>query len=779
MRERLRNSPVRYAPVPVLIGLAILLSELFHSASPHSVDYLFLAAVLASGWLGGRGPGLLAALLAPFALDYFFLPPLYTLGISHGARLYVLPFLLSALAAAWMSSTLSGARQTRALLQKSEEKFRRILTNQPDVAWTGDENGRIVYISPKIERLIGYSSGELYAGGLQFLLSRVNADDLSRFEQAIRALFSERTPFDVEFRLQHKGGSWLWLNHRAARTWEEDGIVLADGVIADISARKRSELELQSKTAFLEAMVNSTVDGILVVDADGRQILQNRRFIEIFGIPAGLIGTPNDDLVLRHVVETTKDPEVFLAKVKDLYTHPEQTSRDEIELRNGTVLDRYSSPVNGRGGEYYGRIWSFRDITDRKRREDKLRQLSAAVEQSPVSVVITDIEGRISYVNRKFTESTGYTLQEVRGRNPRILNSGYSPPATYKTLWKTILAGGEWRGEFRNRRKNGELFWEAAAISPIMNADGSITHLLAVKEDITERRALESELRQAQKLEGIGQLAAGIAHEINTPTQFVSDNLTFLQDSWEATFRLLNSYRTAVRDNLGDLSPRLVEDLSQEEQLCDLKFIGEEVPHAISQSLEGARRVAGIVRAMKEFSHPDSADKTITDLNRGIASTITIARSEWKYVAEVVTDFDESLPVVECYPGDVNQAVLNLIVNAAHAIREKLGGEGKGEITVRTRKLSRFAEISVSDTGTGIPEKIRTRVFDPFFTTKEVGAGTGQGLALAHSVVVRKHHGKIWFESETGRGTTFFIHLPIDSSREQEASDAETTSLRG
>jgi signal transduction histidine kinase len=365
----------------------------------------------------------------------------------------------------------------------------------------------------------------------------------------------------------------------------------------------------------------------------------------------------------------------------------------------------------------------------------------------------------------------------VSVKTPRVLNSGYSPRETYKKLWATILDGREWRGEFRNKKKNGELYWESASISPIVDANGAITHFVAVKEDITERRALESELRQVQKLEGIGQLAAGIAHEINTPTQFVTDNLTFLEDSWAATFRLLESYRAAVQDHGKELSPQLVESLSQEERRCDLNFIREEVPHAIAQSLDGARRVARIVRAMKEFSHPDLADKTEADLNQGIATTIAIARSEWKYVAEVVTDFDERLPPVVCYPGDVNQAVLNLIVNAAHAIKEKLQGNGRGQIAVRTRRCGQFAEIAVSDTGTGIPENIRTRIFDPFFTTKDVGVGTGQGLTLAHSVVVRKHHGKIWFESETGSGTTFFIHLPVDSAREQEGSDAETPSL--
>ena len=164
---------------------------------------------------------------------------------------------------------------------------------------------------------------------------------------------------------------------------------------------------------------------------------------------------------------------------------------------------------------------------------------------------------------------------------------------------------------------------------------------------------------------------------------------------------------------------------------------------------------------MKEFSHPDSADKTATDLNKAIESTITVARNEWKYVSELVKDFDESLPAVVCYLGDINQVVLNLIINAAHAIKEKMQEGAKGRITVATRLREEFVEISVTDTGAGIPEAIRGRVFDPFFTTKEVGKGTGQGLALAYTVVVKKHGGKIWFETEVGKGTTFFVTLPI------------------
>jgi signal transduction histidine kinase len=238
-------------------------------------------------------------------------------------------------------------------------------------------------------------------------------------------------------------------------------------------------------------------------------------------------------------------------------------------------------------------------------------------------------------------------------------------------------------------------------------------------------------------------------------------------------------YRGVLKDASAGIPPKAAAVIEQSERNCDLEFVMIEVPRAIDQGLDGVRRVAKIVRAMKEFSHPDSADKTAADLNKAIESTITVGRNEWKYVAEMTTEFDDALPPVVCYPGDINQVVLNLVVNAAHSIKDNVKDGEKGKIKVCTRKRGDFAEISVTDTGTGIPEAIRSRVFDPFFTTKEVGKGTGQGLALAYTVIVKKHGGKIWFETELGRGTTFYIDLPLDSVDSTRNPDAQTLTLRG
>ncbi len=224
----------------------------------------------------------------------------------------------------------------------------------------------------------------------------------------------------------------------------------------------------------------------------------------------------------------------------------------------------------------------------------------------------------------------------------------------------------------------------------------------------------------------------------------------------------------------GKVSPELIAEVEEAVRIADVDYLTGEIPKAIQQSIDGVERVAHIVRAMKEFSHPGSDEKTVINLNQAIESTVTVCRHEWRYVAEVVTEFDSNLPGVACLPGEINQAVLSIVVNAAHAIGDVVGdgSKGKGLITIKTRQCGEMAEIRISDSGTGIPEKARAKIFEPFFTTKGVGKGTGQGLAIAHSVVVDKHSGTICFETESGRGTTFIIRIPIHPRTERKERKA-------
>jgi signal transduction histidine kinase len=284
--------------------------------------------------------------------------------------------------------------------------------------------------------------------------------------------------------------------------------------------------------------------------------------------------------------------------------------------------------------------------------------------------------------------------------------------------------------------------------------------------DVTDQRRLENELAQAQKLESVGRLAAGVAHEINTPVQFVSDSVHFVREAMDDLTQIVDKYRelrTATQNptpNGADVAAA-AKAAEEAEDDADLDYILENAPVALDRARDGLGRVAAIVRSMKEFAHPDRKEMAQADLNQAIQSTLVIASNEYKYVAEVETAFGD-IPLVNCYAGEINQVVLNLIVNAAHAIGDVVKGtSGKGKISVATRTLGEQVEIAIGDTGKGIPVDVRSRIFDPFFTTKEVGKGTGQGLAIARTVVVEKHGGSLHFETETGKGTTFYIRLPV------------------
>jgi signal transduction histidine kinase len=296
--------------------------------------------------------------------------------------------------------------------------------------------------------------------------------------------------------------------------------------------------------------------------------------------------------------------------------------------------------------------------------------------------------------------------------------------------------------------------------------------------DVTEARRLVREMAQGQKLESVGRIAAGVAHEINTSVQFISDSVRFVRHALRDVPHALADYRALAA---GVLSGKDVTGAAKKaadtDEAADVDYFLKNAPDALDRALEGIGRVGSIVRSMTEFAYPDTRTKADIDLNRAIKTTLNMARNEYKSVAEVETDFGD-IPPVHCHAGDINQVVLNLLLNAAHAISDVVEGtSAKGRITVQTRTIGDFVEISIGDTGDGIPEAVRGRIFEPFVTTKEVGRGTGQGLALSSGIVVEKLKGSLHFETETGKGTTFFIRLPksgeesvAESSNKQAAA---------
>lgn len=306
--------------------------------------------------------------------------------------------------------------------------------------------------------------------------------------------------------------------------------------------------------------------------------------------------------------------------------------------------------------------------------------------------------------------------------------------------------------------------------SPVINQQGEVYAGVAIYEDITERNNLERDLHQAQKLEAVGQLAAGIAHEINSPIQYIGDNIRFLNDSLTDINLVYDTYNqlwNALKEK-ETIPEEMDQKMADTLEEADFEYLMDEIPVTIKQSLDGVERVDKIVRAMKDFSHPGDEEKTLTDIHQIIENTVTVCKNEWKYVAEIDFDLAADMPLIPCYPGDLSQVFLNIIVNGSHAISEKNDGgkNGLGRINITTSHDTDYGTISIKDSGTGIPQKIIDKIFEPFFTTKKRGKGTGQGLAISHRVVIGKHNGQLRVNSIPGEGSNFIISLPLVSEIE-------------
>jgi len=366
-----------------------------------------------------------------------------------------------------------------------------------------------------------------------------------------------------------------------------------------------------------------------------------------------------------------------------------------------------------------------------KQAEESLRKLSRAVEQSPSIVLITDVDHHIEYVNPKFTQITGYAPEEVIGKTPRILQSGETPPEVYQQLWNTITSGKEWRGELLNRKKNGERYWSSASISSIKNSEGVITHFIAVEEDVTERKQAEERIQESGRLASVGELAAGVAHEINNPLTSV---LGFTQ-----------------------------------------LILQEDVPEQIRDDMEKIRseaeRAGKIVHNLLSFARKHEPEQQYLELTSILERALELKSFDLKNGnIQLKRELSPDLPQTLVDEHQLIQVIMNVITNAEQAMKES---EGRGQLIVRTSHTADRIRLSISDDGPGMSQESLARIFEPFFTTKEVGMGTGLGLSICHGII-QQHGGDIWAESIPGEGTTFHIELPITSPPEEEREPSPT-----
>jgi PAS domain S-box-containing protein len=409
--------------------------------------------------------------------------------------------------------------------------------------------------------------------------------------------------------------------------------------------------------------------------------------------------------------------------------------------------------------------------------EARFRQL---VEQFPAVVYALSLptDGRPPapvYVSPQMMEITGVSADETMRRGLKWLSS-HVPEDDQWGLGVAIAAAATGSPvppiEFRFLKPDGEQIWLRASSTVLTQGpdgpqlQGLVFDITEAMHAQTEHQLMEVELRLAQKLEAVGQLAAGIAHEINTPVQFVGDTVSFLQEAF-ADLMALQPAQAAVNRaaTAGPVPAELLERVREAEDHADLEYLRERVPAAFARATDGLGRVASIVGAMREFAHPPTTEQHQFDLNDALRNTLIVAANAYKYIADVTTDFG-ALPPVVCNGGDMNQVFINLIVNAAHAIEDHLGESGeRGTIAILTRHEGEHVLVSIHDTGGGIPADVAERIFDPFFTTKDVGRGTGQGLAIARTMVVERHGGTLSFESDPGRGSTFHVRLPVAGLR--------------
>ena len=532
-------------------------------------------------------------------------------------------------------------------------------------------------------------------------------------------------------------------------------------------AQRRSS-ETLSHAAFEQAPI-----GIIYMARDGRVLRANSAFCKLLGFDRNEIESKliaeitheGDTAHTRAELERLWRGDIEVIDVEKRYV---RTDGREVWVRATTALVREEGWAPRCSVEFLRDISARKDLAAALLQNQRL--LQAVITDLPVAIRACDVEGRLFLHNPVAAQLFALkTPDDSSGSTPDL-----HTVEMYLPDGKTLVPPSEWplaralRGENVTNMElliaqaGGAVRTTLGSGRRLTGQNGECLGAVAITQDVTEKKKLERELVNAQKLESIGQLAAGIAHEINTPTQFIGDNMRFLQESMGEMLGVIDRLVNLAANKDAMISANELEALFA---AVDMSYLREEVPKAIVQSLDGVERISKIVGAMKDFSHP-ATEKAPHDLNRAILSTITVATNEWKYVADVVTDLAADLPFVPVMPGAFNQVVLNILVNAAHAIGEIKGATvgAKGVITVSTRKDQDWAEIRIKDSGCGMPQEVRERIFDPFFTTKGVGKGTGQGLAIAHDVIVKKHHGSITVETVPGSGTTFVLRLPLEAT---------------
>lgn len=610
--------------------------------------------------------------------------------------------------------------------------------------------GKIVFANNVTFKWLEYSPDELIK---RDILSLVKPKDHSKVRQLIMRILSEDRPHFITVEVIKKDGTIANVEATVTlTTWEKDPAFLA--ILKDIT---------------IEVKQNRLTEQILKSCPWGIYILKENKFFWANDAFLSYVGYSWDEMV--HISPSDL-----------VYEEDRKEVREKaISHLKGELFEPYQYRYVDKKGDIK---WALErriaitdlemrrlslayvlDITSLKKAEENFRSISVElinILDSISSILITlSSDGKAMRINKAASKLFnlpeegwfGLSIEDIfKNTEVKKIKNGILECISSK---KPVSLE-----DLRYLRGDGKVGYLSMDIFPSFNERHEVSYVIVTGSDITSQKILMSHVLQSQKLEAIGQLAAGIAHEINTPVQYIGDNLRFIRSAMENILSIIKAYQEVLWAE--DLDPKVQEEMKRKESDLDISYLLDELPMAVAQSLEGVERISKIVLSIKNFAHPGVQEKVQFDLNNAIESTVNVCRNTWKYVADMELKLDPNLPPIYGYPGELNQVILNLILNAVHAIEEKVVSRGeKGKITVETKLEPGFVLISVTDTGTGIPVEIRDKIFDPFFTTKAPGKGTGQGLAIAYRYVVDLHKGQIFFTSEVGIGTTFYVRLPI------------------
>jgi len=611
--------------------------------------------------------------------------------------------------------------------KKIQEYFSALVTNVPGVIYrcANDKDWTMEFISDEVHHLTGYPAQDFIGNKVRTYESIIYPEDRPLVNNTIQESVKLSIPYSIEYRIIDSRKNVKWVHEQGCGIFEDNtGLLSLNGAIFDITNDKNNRIELAERKEWLDTALNSIGDAVITTDSNGMINFINP-------IAQELTGWGQGEASGRHIEE------VFVIKTEDTgekAVNPVITviSSGKIsKLANHTVLiakdgkrraiDDSAAPIKKPDdNQIVGVVLVFRDVTERNEREKRLQELSVAVEQSPACVVITDIKGNIQYVNHKFIQLTGYSFKEVAGLNPRILKSGEQSAEFYKNLWGTITSGEDWHGEFHNKKKNGELYWESASISPIRGKDGVITNFLAVKEDVTERKKLE-------RLKD--DFVSTISHELRTPLTAIKEGINIVSDG---SAGLVNEEQLEF---LG-IAKRNVDRLS--------RLINEILDF---QKFESGRMVFNI------------SENKITDVAREVWESMSIVASSKGL--RLLFEAKDDLPKIKFDKDKITQVITNLVSNAIKFTKE-------GSITILVEKVENTIKVSVRDTGSGMRQEDLVKLFQKFVQLEGLSdrktGGTGLGLAISKDII-DGHRGKIWAESELGKGSVFSFILPIEERR--------------